>query len=90
MAASFARQLALVAFAAITLRGLVGGADFQGTLRAALYSLPVFFLVGLLCGEIARLVVEERVEEELRAAEANRSTSATLASPAEPADESRD
>ncbi len=85
MATSFARHLALLAFATVTLRGLVDGADFQGTLRTALYALPVFFLIGLLCGEIARLVVEERAEEELREwAAAELVSIPTEASPAEP------
>ena len=64
VAASFAKRLTLLAFAALALRGLAHGADFQVTLRTALLAMPVFFALGLLCAEIARRVVEERVDAE--------------------------
>jgi ABC-type Fe3+-siderophore transport system permease subunit len=65
VAVSFAKRLVLVVFAALTLRGLVSGAGFEATLWTALVSIPTFLLVGLVCGELARRIVEEQVDREL-------------------------
>ena len=88
VANAFARHLALVSFAALTLRGLVMGADFQSTLRTALLAIPVFFVLGLLGGDIARRVVEEQVEQQLPEL-ASPTTSPSEASPVPPGGENR-
>jgi hypothetical protein len=64
VATQFGSRLALIAFATATLRGLLAGADFEGTIQSALLAGLVFFVLGLVCGELARLVVEEQVEAE--------------------------
>ncbi len=61
MTKQFASRLALIAFAAASLRGLISGAAFQGTLQAALVAMAVFYGLGLVLGDLARRVVEEHV-----------------------------
>lgn len=61
MAHEFAVRLASIAFAAATAQGAITGADFQSTLKTALVVLGVFYGLGFVCGEIARLLVEENV-----------------------------
>jgi hypothetical protein len=65
VASQFANRLALIGFATITVRGLLAGSDFQGTIQAALLALAVFFAVGFVIGELARRVVEEAVDLEI-------------------------
>lgn len=65
MASQFANRLALIGFATITVRGLLAGSDFQGTIQAALLAMAVFFAVGFVIGELARRVVEEAVDLEI-------------------------
>ena len=64
MALQFGYRLALIAFATATLRGALTGTDFEGTLNAALVAGVAFFMLGTICGELARRVVEEQVEAE--------------------------
>ena len=65
MALQFGYRLALIAFATAALDGALTGTDFEGSLRAALLAGGVFFVLGLICGELARRVVEEQVASEL-------------------------
>ncbi len=64
VARHFASRLALIAFATAAVRGLIAGADFQGTIQAALVATAVFFGLGFVFGELARRVVEENAEAE--------------------------
>jgi hypothetical protein len=64
MARQFAVRLALVAFAASTLQGLVEGVDFAGTVQSALIHAGAFFGLGWVCGELAGRVVEESARQE--------------------------
>ena len=61
----FAGRLSLIAFATVVLRGLLGEADFFGTIQTALVSLGVFYVLGLVVGEAARRVVEENAKADL-------------------------
>ena len=65
MAHKFAVQLSLIAFAAVSIRGLISGADFQLTLQSALLVLMGFYPFGWILGELARRLVEENVTTEL-------------------------
>jgi hypothetical protein len=60
----FAGRLALIAFATTSVRGLISGDDFQGTLQGALLVLAAFYGVGWLVGDLARRVVEELAHAE--------------------------
>ena len=64
MAHDFAVRLALIAFATAAIRGLVTGADFQPAVKTALAALALFYLLGYLCGEVARRLIEEHVQLE--------------------------
>jgi hypothetical protein len=64
VATQFGYRLALIAFATATLRGALTGSDFEGTLHTALLAGAAFFVLGMICGELARRVVEEQVEAE--------------------------
>jgi hypothetical protein len=61
----FARRLSLIAFATAVLRGLLGQADFFGTIQTALVALGVFYVLGLVVGEAARRMVEENAKADL-------------------------
>ena len=65
MASQFAYRLSLIAFATTTVRGLLSGADFYGTIQTALAALGLFFLAGLVLGELARRVIEESVDTQI-------------------------
>lgn len=73
MTAQFASRLALIAFAAATVRGLLEGTDFRGTLTGALMALAVFFGLGLILGELARRLAEETARAEFARMMAHRS-----------------
>ena len=64
MAREFAVRLALVAFAASTLTGLIESVDFAGTLQGALWNAAAFFGLGWICGDLAGRVVEENARQE--------------------------
>lgn len=64
MARQFAVRLALVAFAASTVDGLLDGVDFAGTLQSALIHAGAFFGLGWICGELAGRAVEESARQE--------------------------
>jgi hypothetical protein len=59
VAHQFGLQLSLIAFATVTVQGLISGADFQSCFQNALLVLVVFYLLGLVLGELARRLVEE-------------------------------
>ena len=61
MAEQYAPRLALIAVLTVLGRGLLGGGDFAGTVKAAAVAVVVFFVLGLLVGEIARRLIEEHV-----------------------------
>jgi len=65
VASQFAYRLSLIAFATTTVRGLLSGADFYGTIQTALAALGLFFLAGLVLGELARRVIEESVDTQI-------------------------
>jgi hypothetical protein len=55
----------LIAFATVAVRGLLGQADFFGTIQTALVSLGAFYVLGLVVGEAARRLVEENAKADL-------------------------
>ena len=61
MAHEYAVRLALIAFATAAVQGLVSGAPFEATLKSALFVLAAFYVLGYVCGEMGRRVVEETV-----------------------------
>ena len=61
MAEQFAPRLALIAVMTVLGRGMFGGSDFAGTVETAAVAAVVFFVLGLLVGEIARRLIEEHV-----------------------------
>lgn len=77
MAVQFAVRLALLAFAATSLQGLIAGGDLVGVLQLALLRVVLFYITGLLSGGVAERLMEEhargeftRWQETLEAAEA--------------------
>ncbi len=77
MAVQFAVRLALLAFAATSLEGLVAGGDLVGVIQLALIRVVGFYVTGLLCGGVAERLMEEQANGEfarwsdsLKAAEA--------------------
>ena len=67
MAEQFAPRLALIAVMTVFGRGMLAGGDFAGTIKTAAVAAGVFFVLGLLVGEIARRLVEEYVRGEAAA-----------------------
>lgn len=65
MAHEFGIRLALIAFATASFQGVFRGSDFQESLTAALVCLILFYVVGHVCGELARRVIEENVKSTL-------------------------
>ncbi len=65
VAKQFAYRLSLIAFATMTVRGLLAGSDFHGTIQTALLAVALLYAVGLIIGELARNVVEESVDAEI-------------------------
>ncbi len=66
MAAQFAYRLALITFATVSVRGILTATNFEGTLKTALIFTGLFYVFGLIVGEIAQRVVEENVQTEVR------------------------
>ena len=64
MASLFASRLSLIAFATVSVRGVITGAEFEGTLKSALFAAVVFYGLGLVVGELARRVIEDNVRSE--------------------------
>ena len=65
MAIQFASRLALIAFATVSLRGVLVGGQFEGTLKTALVAGVVFYFFGMICGDLARRIVEEDARAEV-------------------------
>ena len=65
MGVQFAIRLSLIAFATASIRGLLNGDDFQGTIQGALVALAVFYGLGLIFGEWARRLVEDNARHEI-------------------------
>jgi len=61
VAHEFAVRLALIAFATAAIQGLANRADFEAALKLALAAAAACYVLGWLCGELARRVVEESV-----------------------------
>ena len=61
----FASRLSLVAFFAASMRGLISHTDFSRAVEAALLAMAVFYGLGLVLGELARLLVEENARTEV-------------------------
>jgi len=66
MAGQFAHRLALIGFAVLTIRGLIIGADFAGTLKWALAAAALFFALGLVIGDLARKLAEDNARSEFK------------------------
>jgi hypothetical protein len=62
VAQEYAVRLALIAFATAAIQGLVTRAEFQPALKLALGAAFAFYVLGWLCGEMARRIVEESVQ----------------------------
>jgi hypothetical protein len=67
VAEQFAPRLALIATMTVFGRGMFAGGDFAGTVKTAAVAAVVFFVLGLLVGEIARRLIEEHVRGEAAA-----------------------
>jgi len=62
VAHEYAVRLALIAFATATIQGMATRAAFEPALKLALGAAAAAFVLGWLCGEMARRVVEESVQ----------------------------
>lgn len=65
MGRQFAVRLALIAFAASTLRSLIDAVDFSSAVQIALLHGVVFLGLGWVCGELSRRVIEENARQEV-------------------------
>jgi hypothetical protein len=61
VAQEYAVRLALISFATAAVQGLVVRADFTLALKSALAAAAAFYVLGWLCGEMARRIVEESI-----------------------------
>jgi hypothetical protein len=64
VAEQFAPRLALIAVMTVFGRGMLADGDFEGTVKTAAVAAVVFFVLGLLVGEIAARLIEEHVRGE--------------------------
>jgi hypothetical protein len=64
VAQEYAGRLALVAFITSAVQGLLGGSSFEPALKYALAAAGVCYVLGWLCGELARRLVAESVQAE--------------------------
>jgi hypothetical protein len=62
VAHEYAVRLALVAFATAAIQGLLTRSAFEPALKLSLGASAGFYLLGWLCGEMARRIVEESVQ----------------------------
>jgi hypothetical protein len=62
VAHEYAVRLALIAFATATIQGMATRAAFEPALKLALGAAAAAFVLGWLCGEMARRIVEESVQ----------------------------
>ena len=63
VAHEFAVRLALIAFATAAIQGLANRADFEAALKLALAAAAACYVLGWLCGDLARRVVEESLRQ---------------------------
>lgn len=80
MANDYAVRLALIAFATAAVQGVCTGAAFEPALKTALAAAAAFYVLGWLCGEMARRLVEEGVQRN----EKRRGVPAVNSSPTHP------
>jgi hypothetical protein len=64
VARQFAFRLSLLVFAATTAEGAVTGTDVAGGLMTGLVRMAVFYGLGLACGGLATLLMDERVAQD--------------------------
>jgi hypothetical protein len=62
VAHEYAVRLALIAFATATIQGIAMRAAFEPALKLALGAAAAAYVLGWLCGETARRIVEESVQ----------------------------
>lgn len=62
MAHEFGIRLALISFATASIQGVFQGTEFRGSLTAALVCLALFYVVGHVCGELTKRVIEEQLK----------------------------
>jgi len=60
----FAFRLSLLAFAATTAEGAVTGSDAASGLMAGLVRMAVFYGLGLVCGGLATVLMDEQVAQD--------------------------
>ncbi|GAB4156904.1 MAG: hypothetical protein Tsb009_33910 [Planctomycetaceae bacterium] len=65
MAAQFAVRTALIAFAVVSIRGVIERAMFYGTISTALEAACLFLVLGLIVGELAGRTAEELARADL-------------------------
>jgi len=61
LAHEYAVRLALIAFATAAVQGLFARSAFEPALKLALGAAGAFYVLGWVCGEMARRVIEESV-----------------------------
>lgn len=61
---TYSRHLALIGFATICIQGLLSNSAFDETLKTALLVGLLFFPLGWILAELARLLVEDQVRFE--------------------------
>jgi len=61
VAHQYAVRLALIAFATAAIQGAVRQSGFEPALKFALTAAAAFYVLGWLCGELARRIVEESI-----------------------------
>jgi hypothetical protein len=59
VAHQYAVRLALIAFATAAIQGALRQSGFEPALKFALAAAAAFYVLGWLCGELARRIVEE-------------------------------
>jgi hypothetical protein len=64
VARQFAFRLSLLVFAATTADGAVTGSDLAGGLTTGLLRMAVFYGLGLVCGGLATLLIDEQVAQD--------------------------
>jgi len=65
VAIQFANRLSLIAFSTSSLRSAIGGTGFESGIQEALAALAIFYVLGLVLGELARRLVEENAQIEV-------------------------
>ena len=63
----FSAGLALVAFSAVCVSGMITGASAERVLFKAVLSIVIFFVIGAACGAITKALIKENVRGKERA-----------------------